>query len=132
MDIVMDMDLVLQTVMLYHEGHHYHDMDKLSQAFHPKAHISGYYEGELACEPRDRYMELLSGGKSSAQVGIASTIRVVSVDMTETTAVVKVANSYHGACYTSYLSMIKIDGSWSIINGLFHSEIDRDRCIVYK
>ncbi|RKX82235.1 MAG: hypothetical protein DRP70_16690 [Spirochaetes bacterium] len=82
-------DSILKTVQLYHDEHVNQDAGKLKKAFHPKSRIVGYFEGEAVFDDRDPYVDVISGitseGKREDQ-----DIKIISVDMTETTAVVKI------------------------------------------
>lgn len=55
-----ELDLILKTVELYQDGHYHLDLEKLKQAFHPNAHIVGYFEEELVFASRDQYLEMLT------------------------------------------------------------------------
>jgi hypothetical protein len=113
---------ILNTLELYQDGHYYLDIQKLKQAFHPKAHIVGYYKEEQPFADRDQYLESLAAEKSSAESGESSYIKLLSLDITETTAVVKVESLIAGTLFISQLSMLKIDKNWQIVTGLFHGQ----------
>ncbi len=117
-----EFELILQTIELYQYGHHHLDLAKLQQAFHPKAHIVGYYEDELIIANRDQYLEMLVTEKSSAELGEPSSIQLLSLDKTDTTVVVKIKSLMSGTQFISHLSMLKVDDRWQIINGLFNSQ----------
>jgi len=117
-----ELDLILNTVELYKDGHYYLDIKKLKQAFHPNAHIVGYYEEEPVFANRDQYLEALATEESSADSGESSYTKLVSLDKTDTTVVVKIESLMSGIRYISFLSMLKIDDNWQIITGLFHGE----------
>jgi protease I len=50
-------------------------------------------------------------------------MEVVSVDVTGEVAAVKVADLYRGMRYIDYLTLLKIDGCWQIVNKTFHQEL---------
>ncbi len=117
-----ELDLILKTIELYQDGHYHSDVEKLKQAFHPNAHIVGYYKGELAFTSRDEYLAMLMPEESSAKSEEPSYTKFLSLDKTDTTVVVKIESLMSGYQFISYLSMIKVDDSWQIINGLFHNQ----------
>jgi hypothetical protein len=120
---IKELDLILNTVKLYQEGHHNLDIEILKQVFHPKAHIFGYYKDkkDTFIASRDQYFEMLNKRKiSSTDTRELSYTKLLSLDKTDTTVVVKVESLMSGTKYVSYLSMLKTDDSWKIINGLFH------------
>jgi hypothetical protein len=120
--ILSELESILNTVQLYQEGHYHLDIQKLKQAFHPKAHVVGYYEGEQTFDSRDQYIELISSETSSAELGEPSYTKILSLDKTDTTVVVKVESLMSGTRYISQLSMLKVGDNWQIITGLFHAE----------
>ncbi|MEN8243568.1 MAG: nuclear transport factor 2 family protein [Thermodesulfobacteriota bacterium] len=113
---------ILNTVELYQDGHYHLDIQKLKQAFHPNAHIVGYYEGEQIFDGRDQYIEMLTAEKSSAELGEPSYTKLLSLDKTDTTVVVKIESLMSGTRFASQLSMLKVGDNWQIIAGLFHAE----------
>ena len=117
-----EIESILNTVQLYQDGHYYLDIQKLKQAFHPKANIVGYYKGEQTFDSRDQYIEILTSEKSSYEIGEPSYIKLLSLDKTDTTVVVKIKSLISGIQYFSQLSMLKVEDKWQIINGLFHAE----------
>lgn len=112
---------IINTVELYRDGHYHFDVQKLKQAFHPDAHIVGYDEGGLIFASLDQYLEGMSGYKSSAEQGEPPDTKVISLDKTDTTAVVKIESLISGTRFVSLLSMLKTDSGWQIVNGLFHA-----------
>ncbi len=117
-----ELESILDTVELYQESHYYLDINKLKKAFHPNAHIVGYYEGEQTFDSRDQYIEILAAEKSSAELGEKPYIKLLSLDKTDTTVMVKIESLISGVRYISQLSMLKVDNNWQIINGLFHAD----------
>ncbi len=117
-----EIELILNTVELYRDGHYHSDMQKLKQAFHPNAHIVGYSDGELLFASRDQYLERRAKRKSSADLGELSYTKILSLDKTDTTVVVKIESIISGTRFVSQLSMLKIDDTWRIVAGLFHAE----------
>ena len=117
-----ELELILNTIELYRDGHYHSDMQKLKKAFHPNAHIVGYSDGELLFASRDQYLERRAKKKSSAELGELSYTKILSLDKTDTTVVVKIESIISGTRFVSQLSMLKIDDTWRIVAGLFHAE----------
>jgi hypothetical protein len=119
---IVDMQRIRQTVQLYFEGMYHSDVDKLRRAFHPSAALMGYYSGNLAHIPLEKWLEMVAARAAPADNGEAYNMRLVSLDLTENVAVVKVKDLYLGLWFTDYLSMLKIGEEWFIVNKLFHHE----------
>jgi len=117
-----ELEPIIKTIELYQESHSILDIQKIKQVFHPKAHIVGFYRDkeEPFIASRDQYLERMAKRKtSSSSLNEPSYTKVLSLDKTDNTAVVKVESMMAGNQYISYLSMLKIDDNWRIINGLF-------------
>ena len=113
---------ILETVKLYQDGHHFFDIEKLKQAFHEHAYIIGYDFGQLSFDQRDKYIETILPYKPEVIAQTPAPLKILSIDNTDTTAMVKVSSNIGGIQYTSMLSMLKIDSGWKIVNGLYHGE----------
>ncbi|MCF8068716.1 MAG: nuclear transport factor 2 family protein [Desulfobacterales bacterium] len=117
-----ELESILKTVELYQDGHNDLDIEKLKKAFHPNAHVIGYYEGELMYADRSQYLDILAADEDSAESEKPGYTKILSLDKTDTTVVVKVESLMAGVRYISQLAMLNVDGKWQIVNGLFHSE----------
>jgi hypothetical protein len=49
-------------------------------------------------------------------------MKIVSVDITDNIAQVKVFDLYLGKYFTDYLSLIKVNDNWIIMNKMFHHQ----------
>jgi protease I len=115
-----DFDLIARTVQLYFEGMYYSDVEKLKKAFHPNAVLHGYIEGELIHLPLDGWLERVKCVPAPAESGEAYDMRIVSIDVTGRVAAVKVADLYIGRRFTDYLSLVKVEDNWVIVDKIFH------------
>jgi hypothetical protein len=99
-----DTELIQQTVQHYFDGLYHSDVEKLEKAFHPNAQVIGHFQGTLM------------------ESGEAYDMEIVSIDQTGEEAVAKVADLYLGFRFTDYLSLLKVDGNWVIVNKTFYHE----------
>ena len=118
----LELNRILETLALYQQGHSELDKQKLEQAFHKKANIVGYTKEELRFANRDEYIKILLGRDPVNKFVEPPYTNLLSLDKTDTTIVVKVESRIAGVRYTSFLSMLKCDERWQIVNGLFHAE----------
>jgi hypothetical protein len=121
-DDIVDIQRIRQTVQLYFEGMYHSDVNKLGKAFHPSAVLMGYYSGNLAHIPLEKWLEMVAVRPAPAKNGEEYNMRLVSLDLTENVAAVKVKDLYLGLWFTDYLSLLKIDDEWVIVNKIFHHE----------
>jgi hypothetical protein len=93
----------------------FYDETKLRRAFHPQSLQVGHYRGRLEYDPLDTFIKFVMGGAASA----AGTPYNAEIDVLEVAfdiAVVKVGDHWLGERYTDYLTILKHDGKWSIVN----------------
>lgn len=113
-----DEDHVRETVSAYLDGMMYADEPKLRRAFHPDAKSIGHEGSLLEWDSLDTFIAAcLAAGGLEANEGYDA--EVLSVDVTGDMAAVKLEDLYRGMRYTDYLTLMKIDGRWQIINKAF-------------
>ncbi len=105
-------------VQLYFKGHATGDGGNMAQAFHPAAHILSAKEGKLADLTRDAFTARFTGKPAPDESRRVR--RVLSVDISGTAAVAKVELDYPDNHFVDYLSLLKLGGSWVIVNKIFH------------
>lgn len=117
-----DKALIHQVVRNYIEGMVFADEPLLRQAFHPSCRIIGHYHKELEWLSLDDFIAAINSDGPAAY-DATPFWQVISVDITGDAAVVKVIDDYVGMRFTDYLSLLKVDDRWVIINKLyFHHE----------
>ena len=110
---------IRQTVQYYFDGGKNRDSLTLRKAFHPEARMLFAREGKLVVVPIGEYITRV--GSESLQPGeVDSTERkVVSVDVVGDAAVAKLELKRPNAVLTDYMSLLKVDGRWLIVNKIF-------------
>lgn len=104
----------------YLDGMVFGDERKLRRAFHPDARIIGHFNGAL---------EWSSVGEFAAACIAADTPppgtdyfwQIRSLELEGDTAVVEVVDEYLGVHFTDWLSFLRHDGRWVIVNKLFYA-----------
>lgn len=99
----------------YFDGMMYADEAKLRHAFHPKYLIVDHFRGRLEYDPLDAFIAACKAEGSIPAV-TPYFAEIVSIDVTGDTAMVKVIDDYLGSRFTDYLTMVKTDGRWVIVN----------------
>jgi hypothetical protein len=102
----------------YLDGMFYADESKLRRAFHPLCLQIGHYRGRLEYDPLDTFVELIMEGPASTP-GTSYNAEIAVLEVAFDIAVVKVVDDWLGERYTDYLTMLKHDGKWSIVNKAF-------------
>ena len=110
---------IRQTVQYYFDGGKNRDSLTLRKAFHPEARMLFAREGKLVVVPIGEYITRV-GSESLKPGEVDSTERkVVSVDVVGDAAVAKLELKRPNAVLTDYMSLLKVDGRWLIVNKIF-------------
>ena len=117
-----ELELIQQTVQYYFDGLYQSDIAKLNRAFHQNSQVIGYFQGNLLFETLEQFIEFVRATPAPSRSGQEYDMRIVSIDMTGIEAMVKVEDLYLGFRFTDYLSLLKIDGEWVIVNKTFYHE----------
>ena len=96
----------------------YADETAMRRAFHPDCKIIDHYEGALEWLSLDEFIESIKAVEAPAEPSV-SDWTIVSVDITGDAASAKVGDTFMGMKFTDYLSLLKIEGTWVIINKLY-------------
>lgn len=122
-----DAAMVRATVQNYFDGIMRYDVHLLQEAFHPDAHImtffpqlaSGataiYYNRSLAA-----WLMFTKGNRPTDLSGYTN--QIASVDITGYAAMVKTEMDWPTVRYVDYLSLLKVDGTWRIMNKIWYEE----------
>ena len=95
--------------------------DQMRKAFHPNAQIFGHLGEHLLADP----IEALFGWHEENGPATEVVVQFSILDVSETIAVVRVeAENWTGHRFTDYLSMLKVDGQWTVVNKIFHAHAD--------
>ncbi|MGE8154779.1 nuclear transport factor 2 family protein [Pseudomonas vancouverensis] len=114
-----DAEQIDLAVRNYVQGMVFADEALLRQAFHPACCIIGHYQQELEWASLDDFIAAIKV-EGPATAGVQPFWQVLQVDVTGDAATVKVIDDYAGMRFTDYLSLLKVDGRWVIINKLYY------------
>ena len=102
------------------------------EAFHPEAKLFFNRDGKFNQLTSAEYIARASGKPADDEAQRKR--RIDFVDVTGDAAVAKITLEYPGVTLTDYMSLIKVDGEWRIVNKIFHANrqptgrSDRRRC----
>ncbi|RVQ81586.1 nuclear transport factor 2 family protein [Sinorhizobium medicae] len=106
-------------VHLYVDGMAFANEGALRKAFHPNASVVGTSGGAVEWMTRDAFIAAVTK-EGAAPPDAQPLMEVEMVDMTGDIARVKVIDEFAGARYSDYLSLLKVDGRWLIVNKVWH------------
>jgi hypothetical protein len=111
---------VRQAIEHYFRGHATGEGQHFQKVFHPEAKLFWVREGKFTQRTSAEYIAGASGKPAPDEAQRKR--KIESVDITGNAAVVKVSLDYPNVHFTDYMSMLKIDGEWKIVNKTFVSE----------
>jgi hypothetical protein len=104
----------------YMQGHATGVGEHFSKVFHPDSKLFWVRDGQLMQRTSADY---IAGAQGKPAADEAQRKRwIETIDITNNAAVVKVVLDYPNAKLTDYMSMLKINGEWKIVNKTFTSE----------
>ena len=117
---------IRQTVQYYFDGGRNRDSLTLRKAFHPDARMLFAREGKLVVVPIGEYITRVGSEKAAPGVVDSTERKVVSVDVEGDAAVAKLELRRPDGLLTEYMSLLKVDGRWLIVNKIFTRETRRE------
>jgi hypothetical protein len=101
----------------YLHGLKFNDVESLKKAFWPDAKLffikSDGTLGQLT------QTEWYAGFAQAAGKESKADLKVASLEVTNDAAVVKVVETYPTSRYTDYISLLRFDGKWQIVNKIY-------------
>lgn len=111
---------VRQAIEHYFRGHATGDGEHFKKVFHTEAKLFFIREGKFMQRTSAEYIAGASGKPAPDEAQRKRYIE--SVDITGNAAMVKVVLDYPNVRFTDYMSMLKTDGEWRIVNKTFDAE----------
>lgn len=106
-------------VHLYVDGMAFANEGALRKAFHPNASIVGNSEDSIEWLTRDAFIAAVVK-EGPAPPDTQPLMEVEMIQVTGDAASVKVVDEFAGSRHTDYLSLLKVDGRWLIVNTVWH------------
>jgi hypothetical protein len=104
----------------YLQGHATGDGAHMRLAFHPVAHLFWSTADTLAQRTGEAYAAGFAGRPADDEAQRRR--RIVSIDRTGNAAMAKIELDYPAVRFTDYMSLLKVNGEWKIVNKIFHRE----------
>lgn len=111
---------VRAVVESYLHGLKFNDVPSLQAAFWPEARL--YFarrDGSLGQLTQSQWY---AGFAKSAGKEEAGELRIAALEVTRDIAAVKVVEDYPGSRYTDYITLVRFDGRWHIVNKVYTAE----------
>jgi hypothetical protein len=114
-------DQVERAIHRYLDSYLNAEADDLARVFHPDSHLFTVGDGGLEKTPLSDWLVSLRQRKARNERRQAE-VSVSGVDITGQAAVAKAVLKFREFQFIDYLSLLKIEGEWRIINKIYASE----------
>ena len=111
---------VRQAIEHYFRGHATGDGEHFKKVFHPDAKLFWIRDGQFSQRTSAEYIAGASGKPSPDEAQRKRS--VASVDVAGNAAIAKIVLDNPNNRITDYMSLLKIDGEWKIVNKTFYVE----------
>ena len=112
-----DNEMIEKTVQFYLDGAKSGKGDDMKPAFHTDATIFGYAGDELFAGPIQRLFDWNDDNGPATELEA----RIANIDIEGTVATVRLElDNWIGHKYTDLFTLLKVDGTWKIMNKVFH------------
>ncbi len=113
-----------RTVQAYFDGLYEGNAEKLASVFHDTSALTYEQDGKLVVLPRDAWLTAVRARPSAKSKNLARDDAILSIDQSgPTTAFVKVKCQIPPRYFTDYLNLLKIDGTWRVVQKIFATEL---------
>jgi len=116
---------VRATLEHYIQGHATGDAAHMRIAFHPAARLFWSSADTLATRTSEEYIARSPGKPAADEASGVRKRRIESVDVTGNAATGKIVLDYPDAYIVDYMSLLKTNGQWKIINKIFMTEMKK-------
>ena len=104
----------------YFRGHATGNGEHFRKVFHPDSKLFAVRDGKYWQLTSEEYIARASGKPAADEEKRMR--RIDSIDITGNVAIAKITLHYPQVKFTDYMSMLKIDGEWKIVNKTFFGE----------
>lgn len=114
-----DHEAVIGAVAAYSQGVYRGDIALLRKVFHPKAALFAEVRGQPYHRSLDDYLDVVTNRESPHAKGEPFRMKPITIEVTHEIAFAKVSCPMYDYDYVDYLSLVRQDGQWRIVNKLF-------------
>lgn len=104
----------------YIQGHVTGNGDFMRKAFHPEARVMAFRDGKMMNLTSEEFASRFTGKPAPDEAQRKR--RIESLEITGNAGVGKIVLDYPTVKFTDYMSLLKVDGEWKIVNKVFFAE----------
>ena len=113
---------IMRTMELYFEAAYTGNTTQLRSIFDSAAHIIGYDHGTFTRQTLDEWMLEIQGLPKPSEQGEPFDMKVVTVDASDTVALVKTSELYMGLRFNDFMTLVKFEDGWKITHKAFRHD----------
>lgn len=107
----------------YIKAHATGDPEYARKAFHTEGNMIWIRDGKYAIEPFDSFIKRAFTGKPAADEAQRKNGRKIeAIDITGDAAVARIVLDYPAVKFVDYMTLLKINGEWKIVNKSYYAE----------
>jgi hypothetical protein len=115
-----DQNAIERVIQTYFDGLYEGDADKLASVFHATSALTFERDGQITVLPLAAWLQSVRGRPAPKAAGLARDDAILLLDQSgPTTALVKVKCQIPPRYFTDYLSLLKLDGRWVVVQKVF-------------
>jgi protease I len=114
-----DQTAIRQTIQYYFDGGRAGDSVTLRKAFHPDARMLFVRDSTFTAIPIGEYITRVGQNPPKPGAVDSTKRRIVDIDVAGDAAVAKLELERPDMLVTDYMSLLRIDGQWVIVNKIF-------------
>ena len=112
-----DDEMIEKTIQFYIDGAKSGKGDDMKPAFHPDSTIYGYIGDDLFAGPIQKLFDWNDENGPATELEA----KITNIDIVGTIANVHLElDNWTGHKFTDFFTMLKVDGTWKIMNKVFH------------
>ena len=111
---------VREALSHYLQGHATGKGEEFSKAFHPESKLFWIADGGLKTRTSAEYIAGATGKPAPDEDKRRR--KITMVDIAGNAAVARIELDYPDVKFTDYMSLLKIDGRWQIVNKIFYAD----------
>ncbi len=104
----------------YIQGHATGNGDFMRKAFHADAKIMAFRDGKMMNLTSEEFASRFNGKPAADEAQRKR--RIENVEITGNAGFGKIVLEYPTVTFTDYMSLLKVDGEWKIVNKVFYAE----------
>lgn len=116
-----EMEAVKVPLQNYLQGQITGKPEFIRQAFHADARISSFRDGKMTNLSVEEFAGRFNGKAAEDEAQRKRTID--SIDISGNAAIARITLDYPTVKFTDYMTLLKIDGEWKIVNKSFNVEL---------